>query len=342
MLFVPSLDYSHASEHDLNAVEYSADDPLAQDCDPPRPLEWEWSRYGANNNTSTATTTPNNNKKRLLIAMFAGFDEYAKLLTITAQVNKAYAKQHTNVHVVVLLGTAMPIYSTTQDNHKGGCADTTATTTTAGGGGGGGRLTTLNKIRLLFHAIDHKETYDQLLLLDADAFIYAFDTDITTLLPDDYMLAAHRVKSEKGDVRQTWNINAGVMLWNLHHAMTRDVAVQWFQSALFSSMQQQQTTINAAGGGESSIEGDQRHLQKVLRRNETFQQNVYSLTKEFAYGHGTVVRHYIRTKEHKEWDDPQILTDRIKRVTKEAALVCQTFHPACNAIPKTDYYDASF
>eukprot|EP00536_Pseudo-nitzschia_multiseries_P014177 jgi/Psemu1/37762/gm1.37762_g len=129
---------------------------------------------------------------------------------------------------------------------------------------------TFNKIPLLFKAMDESpRRYDQVLILDADTMIVDFDYDITTLLlssnptgngddsdsdndsdndaniksrtnhdrdetNDDasapYFLAAYRVW--QFDWISTWDVNAGITLWDLHHPSTRAVAEDWLRLSL--------------------------------------------------------------------------------------------------------------
>ena len=323
--FVPTMSFQYTAK-------FPYDDKYSEDkyCDKPRDLSWEWNwnsgisaaEYNNTilpNETSTTFipgTTHNYRKKRVLIGMYVGYDQYAKLMYHTAYVNKAYAK-HWNYDLVILQGTALSVCR--QDDYEG-------------------RRVTLNKIRLLFHAIDHKHIYDQLLLLDSDAMMYNFTVDVSTLLDDDHMVAGHYVEQKDfvttdGDdgpnqiLKQptpTWDINAGILLWNLHHNLTRRIAVEWYVNARDAVLKQ-------------SFKGDQVYLHRTLKLSPERIQNSIGLPSEFAYGHGTVIRHYIRRLEFKDWRDPRILDDRMDRITEDANEVCQIYSPACDVVERVSY-----
>ena len=125
---------------------------------------------------------------------------------------------------------------------------------------------TFNKIPLLFRAMEESPSkYDQVLILDSDTMIVDFDYDITSLLlssesinPNDdygeesesvsvddnsldgtesmidddlsYFLVAYRVW--KFEWLSTWDVNAGITLWNLRHPSTRIVAEDWLKMSL--------------------------------------------------------------------------------------------------------------
>jgi hypothetical protein len=267
-------------------------------CIKPRPVSWEWNRYSKN----TTNTTGNN--KRLLIGLFSGFDKYARILELTAPINKAYASEW-NHDLVVLQGTAyiLPI--------DGNCTPP-------------GRRVTLNKIMLLRMALRKRDRYDQLLLLDTDAMMYDMTRDVTTLLPpgdDNIMLTAERVKL--ADPLATWNINAGVMLWNLHHPLTTAVCSDWDKHVT--------RDIN-----KNNFHGDQYPLQKLLQKRD-LRSKVHSVIEEFAYGHGTVVKHFIRRKKHQEWNDPNILDEREEKIKKVSKDLCEKYKHFCASIEKVEY-----
>lgn len=265
-------------------------------CIEPRPLAWEWNYY------SNQSVVQNQRKnKRLLIGLYSGYDEYAEMLKMTAPVNKAYARKW-NQDLVVLQGTA---YIRPIDKN---CTPP-------------GRRVTLNKIALLLRAFERKDQYDQFLLLDTDALMYDLDTDVTTLLSDEDMVAAERVKTH--DVNRTWNINAGVMLWNLHHPLSLKVIRTWKRLAL--------RTVD-----EGNFQGDQKPLQNVLKQG-LLREQVSSLWSEFAYGHGTVVKHFIRLPTHSDWKDPKLVDDRMPRIKQAIADVCQKNADLCDQVERVEY-----
>ena len=127
-------------------------------------------------------------ENRLLIALHANFGPAMPLLDISTKVAGIYAN-FWNASVVVLKGTAI-------------CPSPK-----------------LNNIRLLFHAIDHNDKYDRVLILEADMLIATIEEDLSAILStdDDSFLLAKQ--------KQT-----GATLWNLQHPNVKDAALQWFKS----------------------------------------------------------------------------------------------------------------
>jgi hypothetical protein len=199
--------------------------------------------------------------------LYAGFDSYAQFLTESARIAKLYATLWQNVTVVTLQGTAFALH--------GGCQPP-------------GIHTTLNKIRLLFYAIDRAEEgeFDQVLLLDADTLLSNMQVDVTTLLPKErQLLATHTTHTDDASFNKTVfrPINAGVTLWNLHHPQIQSVALDWFEGA------KDQKYLNAALEKLEQEQQEQHHhpSKAVVVR--------YLESGEFAkYSHGTVVQHFLQ------------------------------------------------
>ena len=267
-------------------------------CVNPRPLLWEWNYYSRNENESNRTKG-----KRLLIGLFSGYDKYAEMLELTAPINKAYARKWCQ-DLVVLQGTA---YILPVDKN---CTPP-------------GQRVTLNKVALLRAALERKDEYEQLLILDTDAMMYDFDFDVTSILSDNVMVAAKRV--HKNESLNTWNINAGVMLWNLHHEQTPTVVRAW------ESLSMQMIS-------RGRFMADQRPLHQVLReQGENFLPFVHALWDEFAYGHGTVVKHFIRRPMHRDWDDLNVVGDREQRIQKATEDICNQYPHECAELERTRY-----
>jgi hypothetical protein len=290
-----------AFSHEVNKMGATA----SSSCVDPRPLAWEWNYY------SKKSVVHNQRKsKRLLIGLYSGYDKYAEMLEMTAPVNKAYARKW-NQDLVVLQGT--PYIREIDKN----CTPP-------------GRRVTLSKIALLLRALERKDDYDQFLLLDTDALMYDFETDVTTLLSDEDMVAAHLVY--RHDVNRTWDINAGVMLWNLHHPLSKSVIRSWKRLALRSV-------------DEGRFRGDQNPLHKILKQGRLREQVSSSLQDEFAYGQGTVVKHFVRRPKHIDWKDPKLVEDRMPRMKQAIADICQKYSALCDQIERVKYatsYSQSF
>lgn len=80
--------------------------------------------------------------------------------------------------------------------------------------------------------------------------------------------------------------------------------------------------------------GDQSKLHAVLK---TEAKHINALKEEFAYGHGTVVRHYIRRRTNKQWKDPNVLETRLKLLQEAADQVCSEFPYVCKYLERTVY-----
>ena len=139
---------------------------------------------------------------------------------------------------------------------------------------------TFNKIPLLQLAYEKRDRYDQVLILDTDAMIVDFECDITRLLPSTHLMAAHRVWPY--DWRNTWDINAGISLWNLHHFSLPRVLEDWAAS------------VQAHPSLVVERNDDQYFLQASLLRLGFWQRWIYSLTHEFQYYDATVIKHFKR------------------------------------------------
>jgi hypothetical protein len=102
------------------------------------------------------------------------------------------------------------------------------------------------------------------------------------------------------------------MFWNLYHPLSKSVIRSWKRLAL--------QTVD-----EDDFHGDQKPLQKILKQGKLREQ-ISSLQKEFAYGHGTVVKHFIRSKGHNEWKDRnEVDTIRMSRRKQAITDVCQKY-----------------
>lgn len=289
-LYIPSIEYP-TDDGDGNSG-HSRGPSVWEELDCSRPTkeaDWEWYNTDRNNKTSS-------NEKRLLIAISAGYDKYADLLHYSAHLAKVYTHLHNSSAAVVLQGNSLTLK---------GCSPPPI-------------YTTLNKIRLLFHAVDHRAEYDYVLLLDADALIVNPLVDITSLLPSQYLVAAQPVRQgESPTPPPPFRVNAGATLWNLHHPKITQVAMQWFQDA--------KTAIV-----KGDYRGDERYLHGAL---ENYGKSIYLLQdREFSFREGTIIQHHLQHGTLK-WED------RKSKFQKAALQVCQSVVPpgTCEAVPARDY-----
>jgi hypothetical protein len=257
---------------------------------------WDWHTY-----TQNETLAP---KHKLLIAQYSGFGSYSKLLELVVPVNRAYAKKWGH-DVLIVQGTTLQLPGVLVNKE---CPSETRAT--------------FDKIAILQKALQRKDIYDQVLILDTDTSIVDFDTDITTLVPMDkdhmdqsFMLAAHRV--HKYDIRTTWDVNAGITLWNLHHPDTQTVANNWLASVESNPAQVLLTN------------DDQFFLQKTLL--DQANRKVWSLAEEFNYYEATVVKHFKREK--RSWSDTGLIS-RHEQIQGEIDGVCQKWTCGEEALPE--------
>lgn len=81
---------------------------------------------------------------------------------------------------------------------------------------------------------------------------------------------------------------------------------------------------------------DQFHLHAALREGG-FESKVRALATEFNYGHGTVVKHFIRKPGAKEWGQATILNQREDRIEQVVAQLCSTHEHLCDDVARKVY-----
>jgi hypothetical protein len=227
--------------------------------------------------------------KRLLIAQYSGFGKYEKMVDLTSSINKMYAKAWGH-NFLVLRGTTKVLPF--QQN-----------------------LTTLpeeqsmyNKVDLLLMALENKDSYDQVLLLDSDTLIYDFATDLTQMMSSQNMLVA--LKTHIYDPPTTHRINNGITLWNLHHNMTPKVALDWDKGC------------NKGIRGNMSLRSDQFWLVEALKKGGR-RNAIRGVLEEFHYRSGTIIKHFIRL-DSCSWHDSG-MNERYKGIQKAINEVTSRF-----------------
>jgi len=250
---------------------------------------WEW-HYGSLNETISR-------KKQLLIATYSAFGKYARLLELTSPINKAYAK-HWKYDMVILQGTSLIL---PEDEN---CTPTE-------------ERSMFNKIALLLEALNQKNKYNYLLLMDADALIYDFSFDIVDLITtNETMLVAQATNPDSPPA--TRKINNGITLWNLHHHLTRQVAEDW----------------NHVCRQGIPLHGDQFFLQRVLKSDDRIAA-VSAVQKEFRYRSATVVKHFLRLNS-RSWNDTS-LDAREEEIINATTEICTHFGLDENRLERKDY-----
>jgi hypothetical protein len=256
-------------------------------CETRRDPTWEWRKY-----SKDATTKAS---KKLLVAQYSSYGKYARLLELTSPINKAYARKWN--HDFLIVQGATLVVKEDED-----CEPPP-------------ERSRYDKLELLRIALRKKDKYDQLLLLDADALIYDLDFDITNLCEIDDILAAHRV-SQKNPEPRTYNVNNGIVLWNLQNPETKEVADEW-------------DVDTRKGISRGFSHGDQHYLHHVLKMKNR-SAHVQGLATEFFYHEGTVAKHFIRGHAN-GWNNTGLDVREI--VIKDAVKdICKRFPSDCEEL----------
>ena len=315
-------------------------------------LLWEWWRSNSKQTeeldqksllrqkkTNQARTT----RKRLLIGISSGYDDRARLLERAAWSARVYGalwsgetgsgnSKNMDVTVVVVQGTAFSPH---------GCKAPTS-------------HASIDKIRVLFEAIDSEDQYDRLLLLDADAMIYGMDTDITSLVDvsDDFVVMGPPILGEDGKRNKSkpWEISTGITFWNLENDLTRTIALDWFNFAK-----------NAIIRG--SYHSDQKYLHKALQQfHSTNQDGIVRRDSDRDIGiiklsevnmfaedsRGTMVKQF-GARKPKNAEDGSLeinfhytqIKARLARMEETAQDICSQYPDACKKVGAPPRYETT-
>lgn len=255
---------------------------------------------------SSSEDAPSTASKRLLIAQYSSFGNYASLLEATAPINKAYARKW-NHDFLIVQGAALLVHT---DRDECELPQQRAM---------------YNKIPILIYSLSKTDIYDQLLLLDADTLIFDLGFDVTTLLGEDEMLAAHRVNMN--DTLRTWNINNGITLWNLQHSMTKKVAQRWLKRTSMG--------LNGAHDFGWKEHSDQSYLHHSLRHEKEAINVTRALKDEFKYEKATVIKHYVRPKNN-DWTGYR-KDVREAKIQSAIEIICANFTADCAELEHVPY-----
>ena len=195
--YVPSLDYriKGISQYSKSGNDVFEAHVYCEEFE--KDLLWEWWRPNDKQSEQVGEkpllrkkkqNRSRTTKKRLLIGISSGYDFNARLLERAAWSARVYgalwsgdsssnAAENMDVTVVVLQGTAFSPH---------GCKSPSS-------------HSSIDKIRVLFEAIDSEKRYDRLLLLDPDSMIYDMDSDLTSLFDnDDFVVMGSPLLGEDG------------------------------------------------------------------------------------------------------------------------------------------------
>jgi hypothetical protein len=255
-------------------------------------VSWEWHRYKPI--AANELSNQQSNKGGLLIVQYSG-SSYNELLESTSVVNRAYAKRY-GYNYVILRGVALSVPF----------LDSMVKPPPS--------RTTYNKISILQEFVASRN-YDRLLLLDADALIRDFATNLGDF-PFETVFVAHNVIKNRPDPS---NVNIGVTLWNLHHADLPWLIRRWKQQSILRILRRLK-------------DDDQRVLQAILRRQSVFKRNRLVLATDdlFGYDNGKYVQHFIR-RSSKSWDAAP-KNKRLELVQATARDICQRYAPSCDQL----------
>ena len=283
--------------NDISTCLVKEDDPAPTQ--PPRVL-WEWHNFTTSQRQPDPHLGP-----RLLIAQYSGFGEYAQFLNWISPVHQEYAKRH-GYDYVILQGTLLDFEGIHQD-----CLSNLRAT--------------FDKIPLLAMAHSLKHKYDYVLVLDTDAMIINHDHDHKPwdeLLPPNQLLAAQRVM--RYDLSNTWDVNAGVTLWNLHHVDFEKLVRRWKRLSQFGT----------AGKNDPSKQELKQHLKTILTKNDDqyflqtallhtyswWNRPVVAVVDEFNYYSGTLIKHFKRDKRSWSTSGLEQRLDRVKEAIRELCI----------------------
>ena len=179
-------------------------------------VEREWVRFVAPRHNASA---------RVLVMQTSGHGKYEALLKTTRIANERWAAKHGYDYLSVTV-----VYH-----------------------GGREWLSTFNKAFMVAEALNSSR-YDLVFYMDADALVRTLDWDVRSVIPEGSkptLLFAH-----PGSNEGPWDINAGVMLWDLRHARSAAVVADWVDRCT--------RILDAAGEGQPWFD-DQALLHHTLR-----------------------------------------------------------------------------
>lgn len=317
---------------------------------------WNWYRYSNRSTHDDDNEVENDDggsdskqhpsrvpRRRILVAQYSGFGSYSQILQSVSPINLAYCMKWGHDYVT-LEGTALQF-----PGMRGGDNEVDETDERGSSSSCKNKnfepQSTFNKIPLLVRALEESHRYDQVLILDTDTMIVDFDYDIGRLLlkrsslnepavtirrdddndekqqqtqhgsdGTDYFLVAYRVWS--GDWRHTWDVNAGISLWNLRHPSTAKVAELWLRGSLSHP-------IDVLLKND-----DQFFLQRALIALGWWNRwgGVNAVRDEFEYYDATVIKHFKR--DARSWSRTS-LEQRLLRIEEAKTEVCRRWSADC-------------
>lgn len=263
--------------------------------------QWEWFCYSSLN--SSAAGGP-----RVLMAQYAGFSEpnghYSSLLQTSSPVNRAYAKEW-GMDYVTLKGIGLDALNVLPSEYFLP------------------RHSTYNKLELLRKGLELSHQYDWIWILDADALVYNLSTSFSSILPspkanDSIFLLAHRVHPE--DSLHAYNVNIGVLIFNLHHPTTPQLLSNWTRHSLNRIAANAQ--LRNLGKEDVLLDNCDQSIMQHILKDLTDRTGIYAMPDLQE----KVVKHVLRGHVS-IWDKHS--PDREAVLKQLANDICQRYAPAC-------------
>jgi len=148
--------------------------------------------------------------------------------------------------------------------------------------------------------------------LDADAYVYDRDFDLARYI-DGYSDKA-LIAAPAGTSGDRWNINSGVLLFNLGHATGRQIIEDWHADIMQSSDEQ----LRSAKIWGLNVEADQRRLTRILRKNPDYLAALHLAKQSIFNNHkASFVRHILRLRDGKKLS----IAERIAIMREDIAIM---------------------
>lgn len=242
--------------------------------------------------------------KTLLMVQYTGGTTYSDLLNLTRPINEAYAEKwgyDYQLFTGLLIQSELKLLAKDEETLK--IAERAPESRAA-----------YNKVMILESVLAESQykRYDLLLILDSDAIMYDFSRDIAAVLPNDRVMAAHKVHVEDSDA--TWRVNNGVTLWNLRHRAAKPFSKAWKDACIDRILYK-----------PTFRDSDQTPLHSILREltEEDRRKLVFAVPgKELGHSHGRLVRHFIRPNCENWTDYAHTMEDRLDGIRRTVNEIC--------------------
>jgi len=192
---------------------------------------------------------------------------YKKLLDITAPINSAYAEQHGYAYKrwdgIKVAPTEQRFWAT------------------------------FNRIYLLLEELD-AGTHDWILYMDADALVYDGAKPVTEFITNDKAVVACRGGDRHSN---TWDINTGVVFYNMRHPRIRIILEAWLELFLTEYEQGSSSTDGDWDFHVGNLPAEYPFIQRILMSDASLCK-VYRGEQHNAFNYdGPFIKHVLRNKK---------------------------------------------